>query len=386
MGTRTRIRDLRFVPRGTRKTFLNGTLNGTVFGGALAVSRENCFDTTGPMPYVDHALVLTKYLNDPLIIDGDVTVNFLGARRTLCTAFNPTERSDYTNAPTPPVVPWDYYKTKFLANVNPSNPTVDLPVFLFELRDFPRMLKQLGDVLRHRTKPSDAAGAYVAYSFGWAPLISDVGKLLDLSKVVNDRFKYLSKISAKGGARISRSLDNTTDTLSTSQYNLSGVYGSTSNLIEATQQVTERRKVWGVATVASHPSPVQLDDPQMLAARSALGLNLSAASLWEALPWSWLIDYFVNVGDYLDATRGFIHSNVTGLNLMCTQEVTNELVSIKPYPGFSTRGGTLKVIRKSRSVAAVPVPSIARRPWFTRHMAGILGSLATAKALKRLGH
>lgn len=382
MGSRTRERVLARCAPGARRVYLFGSLNSTTIGNTQPTSLENCADTTSPSPYPDHALTLTKRWSDPLTISGSVTS---GIYRTEYDGYTVPDKSQYSSTPNPSVVGWAYYRTKFLANVNPSNPTVDVPVFLFELRDFPRMLKQAGDVLRGKTKPSDAAGAYVAYSFGWAPLISDVSKLVGLSKVVNDRFKYLSKISAKGGARIKRKLEDTTNTLSTAVYTVSPPTGSIQNALDATQVTTERMKVWGVARVASHPSPVQLDDPNMLAARSALGLNVSAASLWEALPWSWLIDYFVNVGDYLDATRGFINSSVTGLNLMCTQELVNTLNYGKIHTGLSISGGNMYCTRKSRSVSAVPVPSLARRPWFTPHMAGILGSLATAKALKRIG-
>lgn len=54
-----------------------------------------------------------------------------------------------------------------------------------------------------------------------------------------------------------------------------------------------------------------ISNAESLAAK-ALGINSPAASLWEAVPLSWLIDYAVNVGEFLDAlgaTEGlsFVH-------------------------------------------------------------------------------
>ena len=382
MGPRTRNRNLTFVKRGTFVNYFNGT-PFTSLGGNLATCRQTCSDTTGPIPYVDHSLTLFHYHNDPLIMNGSVTIS--AQRQTVLTEYNPPNRSDYTAAPNPTAVDWSYYKTLALANMNPNKPTVDLPVFLFELKDFPGMLRDLGRILQKGAKLSDGAGAYVAYSFGWAPLISDVSKLLDFSDAVNNRLKYLQKTSAKGGAKITRTLEQSSNVLSSSAYTVSAPNGGTQGpSFDGWQVTTEKRKVWAAARVASFLSPVQLDDPQATAARAALGLNLSAASLWEAIPWSWLIDYFVNVGNFLDANRGFISSRITDLNLMCTQTVESKLTGKANY-GFSAKGGDLTTILKSRNVSSVPNPSIALRPWFTPHMAGILGSLASAKALKRIG-
>lgn len=381
MGARVRSRILEYNYKGTLTNWLNTT--PTVIQGSDGVCvYETMSDTTGPKPYIDHPLVLTRYEVTPFIQNGTAVVS--STRHTVYDNYNQPSRAEYSFCPTPTVVDWVYYKTKALANMNPNKPDVDVPVFIFELKDLPEMLHQAGRILQKGAKASDAAGAYVSYSFGWAPLISDTRKLVNFSSSVNNKLKYLLKTSAKGGARISRKLDDTKTTLSTSSFNGSTPAFSAIPSFEGSRIIEEHRKVWAVANVATFPTPNEIDHPNLTAARAAFGLNLSAASLWEAIPWSWLIDYLGNVGDFLDANRGFIPSTITKMNLMCTQVVTDRLSGRSRWGITFNDDHEMVTIRKSRNVSSVPTPSLAFRPWFTPHMAGILASLATSKAFKRL--
>lgn len=383
MGSRTRFRNRLSSPNGSYRYYTTSSPGTAVQNTEAYLYRETMTDTTGPKPWIDHPLLHDKFRAEPITFNGNsATPPYLATWNN----FAPLNRASYSYCPVPSAVNWPYYKTKALANMNPSKPSVDLPVFLFELRDFPRMLHQMGRVLDRTVRASDVAGGYVAYSFGWAPFLSDLNKLLNFEKVLSDRLKYLQRIGKDGGDRVKRTLENSTTTLSTTPYTLSG-YGNTyPYLYQGQVQVVEKRKVWAVAKVRT-VNPVSLERGVLGdAARAALGLNLSAASIWEAIPWSWLLDYFGNVGDYLDATRGFIPARITDMNLMCTQTIESTLTGKTLIPGVSSSGsGKLTTIRKQRTVYALPTASIATTPWFTPHMAGILASLSTSKALRSIG-
>jgi hypothetical protein len=116
--------------------------------------------------------------------------------------------------------------------------------------------------------------------------------------------------------------------------------------------------------------------------RSVLGLRLSAASLWEALPWSWLVDYFINVGDYLDASRGGIKYGVTHQNLMCHQTIHGYYADDTIAEGFYTSWGPYIASYKGRRQPSLVTPYFAFRPIFTDGMKSILGALATASVLR----
>jgi len=69
-------------------------------------------------------------------------------------------------------------------------------------------------------------------------------------------------------------------------------------------------------------------------ALKALGLNAAAPALWEGVPFSWLLDYVVNVGDFLaglSATDGLIFTNGYK-SIKVTQTDTWSYKTTKSYP------------------------------------------------------
>lgn len=54
-----------------------------------------------------------------------------------------------------------------------------------------------------------------------------------------------------------------------------------------------------------------------LARDAVLGLTLDASTAWEKIPWSWLVDYFSNIGKYLAAHRNIVPAQCTQL-YVCT--------------------------------------------------------------------
>ena len=86
----------------------------------------------------------------------------------------------------------DQLRVRLLASTGPLTPKVNLPLFIFELKDIPMMLKHAGDLLHKIKTPSrlsldkEAAAATLAYQFGWAPLIQDLSKLINFSELVQN--------------------------------------------------------------------------------------------------------------------------------------------------------------------------------------------------------
>jgi hypothetical protein len=99
--------------------------------------------------------------------------------------------------------------SSLIAGTNPTRPDVLVPNFLFELKDMPMMLKDAGDLLlgglkpsiRKRNKKNLSASQYLAYNFGWAPLISDVKKLFDFTENVKKRTSEWNRVYSSGGLK-----------------------------------------------------------------------------------------------------------------------------------------------------------------------------------------
>jgi hypothetical protein len=262
-----------------------------------------------------------------------------------------------------------------LARLNPNVPDVDLPLFLFELREAPKMIRDLGNFLKKPLQP-DVPGSYLAYQFGWKPLFSDLHKLANLAETISKMESHYETIARKQSA--SGSLDS---------YNTSWKGGTqTGSGISWKYEYQLERKVWFSARAVPVKSAPYFGESPHEALRRTLGLNLSASTIWNALPWSWLVDYFVGVGDYLDASRGTSAFDIKSICIM-----VHDIMDVSPTDIQATgstiisgiTNGTLSIDRMRRFVHPAPKRhfAFASDPFVGK--LGILGALATQSALKR---
>lgn len=186
--------------------------------------------------------------------------------------------------------------TRLLASTNPNRPVVDLPVFISELRDLPRLLKVEGDSVIKKI-----ASGNLNYWFGWRPLISDLKKLVDFTHHYESRAREIKALQ-EGGLKRKQQLWSGS---ATSRSYLTAQ--STTFLVKGWQQRVTTQKVWGFVEWNSNSLP-RMTPAEMLslARRAVLGLELSPHTAWEAIPWSWLVDWCSNAGDYLMQTRNII--------------------------------------------------------------------------------
>lgn len=166
-------------------------------------------------------------------------------------------------------------------------------------------LREVADLVRIKGKTLTAAigSAYLAVEFGWKPLLGDLKKLLEFSVNIRKRLNFLK---ANEGRPISRKrrLFNYTETVpSTGQFTVGLTNPS-----------------WGVAPLAGtydipgtltavgyYHSKLRYALPDVddlgwddKAYRHLLGLTLDPSLAWELAPWSWLIDWFSNIGDFIE--------------------------------------------------------------------------------------
>lgn len=127
------------------------------------------------------------------------------------------------------------------------------------------------------SRPKDASALWLEYWFGWAPLVSDIQATIDVleSKDLADKVYRVV-----GRARSEWTADEAKTTPSPSVYHWE--YGKLS---------------------FEHRLRLQVDftilNPNMYLA-NRLGLVNPAAVLWEIVPFSFVVDWFVKVGDWLE--------------------------------------------------------------------------------------
>lgn len=186
-----------------------------------------------------------------------------------------------------------------LARTNPGKPAVDVPAFVGELRDVPRMFKIIGDNL-----VKSSGNAYLAYNFGWRPMVSDMRKMVWVTEAVNKRLVVLRNLLAHG---IHRPLRIGVES-NFGEDNVSLPFTEEPPFDAAVDWKVHKwstAELWG-GTRWQMPESAKLllrsdeDLQKSKAFRSVFGLGAHPAALWELIPWSWLVDWFSHIQDILE--------------------------------------------------------------------------------------
>jgi hypothetical protein len=123
------------------------------------------------------------------------------------------------------------------------------------------------------------------------------------------------------------------------------------------------------------------DDVAKLARKAALGLEgplgLGFSSFWEAVPWSWLVDWCSNMGNYLDAQRNVMPAKLGGVSII---EHTVTDYTSSDYQDGGLFMGSFRVTRESKQRRPSAVVPDVHMPFLNGSQMGILASLLTAKA------
>lgn len=289
----------------------------------------------------------------------------------------------------------DTFATRAAARTNPGKPHIQLPVFIFELKDLPKMIHEAGLTLLGKFPGKSAAGkagsAYLSWQFGWKPLLKDLTDLVTFADAVEQRKKVLRDLVSKGG--YSR------------KYSMPSGGGGGSNNYDLTLSLWPWCKVRVTSTttvkrwakprwVPQLPPGLTGDDRALTsyARKSIFALHPQQITLnvWEALPWSWLVDYFTNIGDVLSATDNSVA--VLASDLICvmthtTTVGTAAVIEYDNYPGvfdytrvFSL-GGAGKIEKKERTLASLSAFKTSM-PILNNGQLGILAALGA----QRFGH
>jgi hypothetical protein len=137
------------------------------------------------------------------------------------------------------------------------------------------LARALGVKPKNKTKAKDSAGMWLEYTFGWVPLVSDIGNAVDVlqgpapSPVVKGRGRVYAEIPFKYDSLF----------VNNQRYNRSE--GTLSTRI-------------GVQYVAR----ILIDNPDLYLANQ-LGFVNPAQVLWDAVPFSFVVDWFLPVNRFL---------------------------------------------------------------------------------------
>jgi len=358
------------VKNGTWKRY------GATFGGnGVNLETSVCTDAPGyglgdNLPFqVDHDFFLGGgVINSILPVTGeDSTPLFQGYT---------ADAFSFSGRPMFPLVT-DYpgeqssaaYAAAAIARTTPNRPSVDVVQNVLEIGDIPRTLKVYGTSLIEKL-----AENYLRYQFGIKPLVKDIARTINWSADVNRRLADYKRLRDTGGLRKTVTLDSLTNSWDQSRV----VLQSAGAWFEDSFSTVGHRKIRGHVRYVPSADFSKYSQVEMsaMATRAMFGLEANLSGLWEGLPWSWLIDWYTNVGDLLMQTRNIVPVSVSQVTLI--RETTSESVTHGMEGGnLRINPGIVRKVRKERYPASAAFD--AHLPLLEASQMGILASLLVMK-------
>jgi len=223
-----------------------------------------------------------------------------------------TPKASVLNALTP-------YGTTGWKRAAPGRPTADVGQMAIEL--FREGIPSIPGKLASRVLSARNAGSnYLNVQFGWVPLVNDIKKMYQTYRTLDKQLAQLIKDNGKG---IRRRRDLGSDSTTTVELDnsvnaglgyLAGTNGL-SALIPGKSRIvryrTESTHRWFVGKFRYYVPDIGSDQWTRRATRALYGLNPTPELLWNVLPWSWLADWFGNVGDVLGNMSSHAVDNLT---------------------------------------------------------------------------
>jgi hypothetical protein len=234
---------------------------------------------------------------------------------------------------------------------------MSLGVALAEVREVPRMLKQTRDFLywlrglrfarfpqsikdfvrRTSRGTKNLAGNYLNLQFGWVPFINDLYDIFTMRIKLEKKIAWLRSKNRKSVRRrieldsggFSEDIPRNVPPHTTMSPLLPTLFytGSVVTSYPIPVQKVFKRKIWYVAKYQFYIPELADPNSRLLKLKLDLsGLSLDPSVLYQAIPWSWLIDWFTSVGDILQniSTRMAYHVVARYAYVMCDESFTYE--------------------------------------------------------------
>jgi hypothetical protein len=206
----------------------------------------------------------------------------------------------------------------------------------------------LGRPPRGVSRRKQFSNNFLEFHFGWEPAIKDIGSSI---KILESDF---GSKAVKGRA--------TSETLY--PYTTGSGSGFYSQLVKFTSHVTIG-------------ADVRISNPNLNLA-SQMGFINPLTVAWELVPFSFVVDWFVNVGAVLGACTDFAGMSLERKYVTRFQETSNQEVwgygRHQHSVGYYTR----------RSVGSIPGPTLAVRPF--KGFSAVRGATAIALLVQQLKH
>ncbi|DAD51546.1 maturation protein [ssRNA phage Esthiorhiza.2_47] len=277
--------------------------------------------------------------------------------------------------------------TKLLARTNPGRSYMSIPTLIQDVIDIPKMLADWTKLLTDRKHGGTKldlkalANQHLAISFGVLPLIEDIRKLGEVHSAILQRKKELQRLYNVGGLRRRLKLGKYKASQDTKNVLITSYPGG---YVQGNLQRTTTVERWG--TVRWLPSGIPKYHPgeeELFREARRLIYGLSAESfaegIWDVIPWTWVIDWFANIGEFSQAFSNTVQCFSYRPCIMTKTETVSTFTPTFRSQGIEGGSGTITLTSKTRVHDVIPTPATAVLPMLDLRRLSILGSLAVQK-------
>lgn len=290
---------------------------------------------------------------------------------------------------TSPLGPPSGWVLDLVAGTNPSRPVVTPPTLIQDLVELPKMLREAGRFLtnpRAYAGPKGLADVFLSVKFGWAPLIDDITKILDLQKDVDKRAKELHRLASGRGLR--RKLTFRDDNQAATAYANVATIGSSFATLNLSCDV--RKRTWG--TITWRPTILPPYHPgdagtNALARQIVLGLTPEglAKGAWDVIPWTWLLGWCTNVGKFALAYSNTVPatwSNACFMSQVTTSVRPAGITYSGPWEKHDLRFSGGYVVTDSNRTVGTGVAVGVNMPFMDMSRLSVLGALFSQRFMR----
>nr|UJQ85890.1 MAG: hypothetical protein 1 [Leviviridae sp.] len=243
------------------------------------------------------------------------------------------------------------FGTEAYGKMRPDKPEMELLNAIYELREFPSMLRQ-----RFLDRGINSIGDYwLALKFGWEPLLRDTG-LFVLTQI--NMQKRLAQLIRDSGRPIKRRIKLRDESYASGRLEWLDWGAFEQSFHSGFYQwqpgchayIRTNDRVWASARfrywLPEGPRDVVWKAKMMAA---IFGLYPSPKVVWNALPWTWLIDWFGNVGNILSnmSNTGLVERLAADYFYVMREQV--QWTQISSHCDFNARGSNAPIRLSAQS-------------------------------------
>jgi len=317
------VPDLRYRSQDLRASHVGSQDVGvTLHKSAVIGVNEQCWDVDNGDFWTPNPFHLIRTKQNTFIFDGERP-----GRKVVGWPAAGMDAPSLRDEPHPyDLLAW---RTQLFERANIARTEVNIPNLIGESRQLIGLIPDLLRLASRRGLPparpkhvqlsTGAVGAAnLTYHWGIAPMISDLRKVLHFANAVEQRMQQLEKMQERGYSRVSTQILVDAEELNSESLVISDL--GLNSFITAKHNDSIARRVW--ATGRLYPGSFtrfdNMNEVRKQLNRAMNGLTVGGVSeaLWELIPWSWLIDWFVDIGGYLSAVNNELDLQLRDVAIM----------------------------------------------------------------------